>query len=168
MRPTRIEDIEHVNSIEPHLSKSHEFFRSGFSDCESSAYLIDVSRVAVVKSSIWCATSTVNLVPQCLRGSFVDLIATRDVVHIEESVSEPNVVDRVAVVVKQDVAIEARVKDNVGVLLDVRSILVFVSAIVSELYTRQQRRDIVCVSRTDAVLDLAVSHPGQIARLSVE
>ena len=53
-------------------------------------------------------------------------------------------------------------------LFNVRSILIFASAIVSELHTGQQRRDIVSVSRADAVLDLAVGHPSQIARLSVE
>lgn len=89
----------------------------------------------MVKPPIRCATSTVNLVPQGLRCRLVYLVATRDVVHVQESVSEANVIDRVAVVVKQDIAVEARVKDDVGMLLDVRSILVIVGAIISELHT---------------------------------
>jgi len=142
--------------------------RSASLDPNISTYLINVSRVAVIKSTIWCAASTVNLVPQGLRCRLVDFVATRDVVHIQEGMSEANVIDRVAVVVKQDIAVEARVKDDVGMLFNVRSILVVVSAVVSKLYTRQECRDIVCVSRADAVLDLAVGHPSQIARLSVE
>ena len=122
----------------------------------------------MIESSIRCAASTINLVPQSLRCCLVDFVATRDVVHIQEGMSESDVVDRVAVVVKQDIAVEARVKDDVGMLFNVRSILVFVSAIVSELYTRQQRRDFLCVSRADSVFDLAVGHPSQIARLSME
>lgn len=122
----------------------------------------------MIKSSIRRAASTVNLVPQGLRCCLVYFVTTRDVVHIQEGMSETDIIDRVAVIVKQDIAVEARVKDDVGMLFNVRSILIFVSAIISELHTGQQRRDIVSMSRADAVLDLAVGHPSQIARLSVE
>jgi hypothetical protein len=122
----------------------------------------------VIKASVRCATSTVDLVPQSLRCSFVDLIATRDVVHVEEGMSEADVIDRIAVIVEQDIAVKAGVKHNVGMLFDVRNILVIVSAIVGEFHTGQQCRDIVCMRWTDAVLDLGVGHPGQVARLSME
>lgn len=122
----------------------------------------------MVESSIWRTAGPVNLIPQGLCCSFVDLVATRDIVHVQESVSETDVIDRVTVIVKQDIAIEARVEHDIGMLFNVRSVLVLVSAIIGELYAGQQRRDIVCVRWADAVLDLAVRHPGQIARLSVE
>lgn len=89
----------------------------------------------MIESSIRCTTSTVDLVSQSLRGCFVHVVAARNVVHVQEGVSEADIVDRVAVIVEQDVAVEARVKDDVGVLLDVRSILVIVGTIISELYT---------------------------------
>lgn len=53
-------------------------------------------------------------------------------------------------------------------LFDVRGVLVIVSAVIGELDTRQQRRNIVRVCWANAVLDLAVGHPRQIARLAVE
>jgi len=89
----------------------------------------------MVESSVRCAASTVNLVSQSLGCGLVDLVATRDVVHVQESMSEADVIDRVAVIVEQDIAVEARVKHDVGMLFDVRNILVVVSAIIGEFHT---------------------------------
>lgn len=81
---------------------------------------------------------------------------------------EANVIDRVAVVVHQDVTVVARIQLDVYVLLNVRSIFIVLGAVVRELHPRQQRGHGVGVRRLDSVLDLAVGHPCQVARLPVK
>jgi len=76
-------------------------------------YLVNVSREAVIETSIGCAEAAIDLIAKSLRSSFVDFFPARQVVHVEESVAEADVVDRVAVVVEQNLACEA------GVQLDV-------------------------------------------------
>ena len=99
-----------------------------------STNLVNVSRVAMIKSSIRCAASTVNLVSQSLRRGLVDVVTTRNVVHVKERVTKSDVVDRVTVIVKQNIAVEARIQYNIGMLLDVCRVLVVVSTIVSEFH----------------------------------
>ena len=54
------------------------------------------------------------------------------------------------------------------VLLDELQVLCIVRTVIGELHAREQGRDEVVVGWVDAVLDLAVSHPGQVARLSMK
>ena len=163
-------------------------------------YLIDVSGEAMVEPSIWRAEAAIDLIAQSLRRGQVDFLPTRQIVHVEESVAEANIVDRVTVVVEQDLASESRVQLNVDldktvrsamvplfslqnvcfrsiglaskcltyVLLDKLQVLCVVCALIGELHARKQGRDEVVVSWVDAVLDLAVGHPGQVARLAME
>jgi hypothetical protein len=58
----------------------------------------------MIKPSIRRAEAAIDLIAQSLRGGLVDFLAARQVVHVEESVAEAGVVDRVAVVVGQDLA----------------------------------------------------------------
>jgi hypothetical protein len=53
----------------------------------------------MIKPSIRRAEAAIDLIAQSLRGGLVDFLAARQVVHVEESVAEAGVVDRVAVVV---------------------------------------------------------------------
>ena len=53
-------------------------------------------------------------------------------------------------------------------LLDELQVLCILCAVIGEFHAREQGRDEVIVGRVDAVLDLAVGHPGQVARLAVE
>jgi hypothetical protein len=122
----------------------------------------------MIKSPVRRMTSAINLIPQSLYRSLVDIVATRGVVHIEESISKQDVIDRVAAFVQQNVAIETRIQLDVGVLLNGRSVLSIVSSIVGELHAGEQGRDVVCVHRADAVSDLVVGLPGQVATLVAE
>lgn len=122
----------------------------------------------MIKSPIRRAATTVDLIPQGLRRNFVDLLPARDVVHVKKRVPEADVIDRVAVIVHEDVAIVARVELDIHVLLNVRSVFIILGAVVGELHTRQQRGHGVGVRGLDAVLDLAVGRPCQVARLPVE
>jgi hypothetical protein len=53
-------------------------------------------------------------------------------------------------------------------LLDELQVLCILRAVVGELDTREQGRDEVVVRWIDAVFDLAVGHPGQVARFAVK
>jgi hypothetical protein len=53
----------------------------------------------MIEPSIRRAKAAIDLIAQSLRGGLVDFLAARQVVHVEESVAEAGVVDRVAVVV---------------------------------------------------------------------
>lgn len=81
---------------------------------------------------------------------------------------EADVIDRVAVVVHEDVAIISRVELDVDVLLNVRGVFIILGAVVGELHAGEQRGHGVSVRGLDAVLDLAVGRPCQVARLPVE
>lgn len=122
----------------------------------------------MVKPSIWRAATAVDLVLQGLRCSFINLLSTRHVVHVKERVPEADIINRVAVVVHQDVAVKARVELDVYVLLNERSVFIILCPLVGELHGRKQRGDGIGVRGLDAVLDLAVGHPFQVARLPVE
>jgi hypothetical protein len=67
----------------------------------------------MVKPSVRRTEAPIDLIAQSLRRSLVDFFAARQIVHVKKSVAEANVVDRVAVVVGQDLAVEARVQLDV-------------------------------------------------------
>jgi hypothetical protein len=67
----------------------------------------------MIKPSIRRPEAAIDLIAQSLRGGLVDFFAARQVVHVEESVPEADIVDRVAVVVGQDLAGETWVQLNV-------------------------------------------------------
>lgn len=69
-------------------------------------YLIYITRETMIKSSVRRTEAAIDLIAQGLRCSLVDLFSARQVIHVEERVAEAHVVDRVAVVVSQDLARE--------------------------------------------------------------
>jgi hypothetical protein len=115
VRPARVEDVEHVDSVEPHLDGRSWLETFALNDwwvvslaCSATntdkkqhidTYLINISREAMIKPSIRRPEAAIDLIAQGLRGGFVDFFAARQVVHVEEGVAEAGVVDRVAVVV---------------------------------------------------------------------
>jgi hypothetical protein len=74
----------------------------------------------MIKPSIRRTEAAIDLVAQGLGCDFVDFLAARQVVHVEEGVAEADVVDRVRVVVKQDLAGEAGVELDVDLQIDGR------------------------------------------------
>jgi hypothetical protein len=74
----------------------------------------------MIKPSIRRTEAAIDLVAQGLGCGFVDFLAARQVVHVEEGVAEADVVDRVRVVVKQDLAGEAGVELDVDLQIDGR------------------------------------------------
>lgn len=131
-------------------------------------YLVDVAGVAVVEATVRRAAGAVDLVPQRLRGGLVDVLAAGQVVHVEEAVSEADVVDRVAVVVQKDVAVVAGVELDVDVSGEVRGVLGLVGAVVGQFHAGEESGYGVGVRGLDAGFDLAVGHPCEVARLAVE
>jgi hypothetical protein len=74
----------------------------------------------MIKPSIRRTEAAIDLVAQGLGCDFVGFLAARQVVHVEEGVAEADVVDRVRVVVKQDLAGEAGVELDVDLQIDGR------------------------------------------------
>jgi hypothetical protein len=74
----------------------------------------------MIKPSIRRAEAAIDLVAQGLGCGFVDFLAARQIIHVEEGVAEADVVDRVAVVVEQDLAGEAGVELDVDLWIDGR------------------------------------------------
>ena len=63
----------------------------------------------MIKSPIGHPEAAIDLIAQSLRGGFVNFLPARQIVHVEKGVAEADIVNRVAVVVEQDLAGEAGV-----------------------------------------------------------
>lgn len=122
----------------------------------------------MIKASIGRTPRTIDLIPQSLRRSLVDLHSTRHVVHIQKRMSKANIIDRIAIIVSQNRAIPRRIKLNVDVVLDISGVFVVLRAIVRHFDARKQRRDEVIVCWVATMFHLAVGHPGQVARFAME
>jgi hypothetical protein len=77
----------------------------------------------MIKPSIRRAEAAIDLVAQGLGCGFVDFLAARQIIHVEEGVAEADVVDRVAVVVSQDLAGETGIQLDVDLQMTVGSMM---------------------------------------------
>jgi hypothetical protein len=67
----------------------------------------------MIEPSIGRPGATIDLIAQSLRSGLVDFLAACQVIHVEEGVAEADIVDRVAIVVGQDLAGETWVQLDV-------------------------------------------------------
>jgi hypothetical protein len=94
----------------------------------------------MIKPSIRRPEAAIDLIAQSLRSRLVDFFATRQVVHVEESVAEADVVDRVAVIVGQDLAGEAGVQLDVYLRMTAGSIVSLLLKVRCHLLARSAIR----------------------------
>ena len=77
----------------------------------------------MIKPSIGRPGATIDLIAQSLRSGLVDFLAACQVVHVEKGVAEADGVDRVAVVVSQDLAGETWIQLDVDLQMKVGSMM---------------------------------------------